>query len=47
MKNELRACWLDPQQSWDPKASLSTNHERCHPLLNGLKAGVGSQSILE
>jgi hypothetical protein len=27
--------------------SERTNHERCRPLLNGLKAGVGSDRILE
>jgi hypothetical protein len=27
--------------------SSSTNHELCHPPLNGLEAGVGSNAILE
>jgi hypothetical protein len=28
-------------------ASSNTNHELCYPLLNGLNAGVRSNSILE
>jgi hypothetical protein len=34
-------------QSWAPMASSRTNHELCHPLLNGLNAIVGTNSLLE
>jgi hypothetical protein len=37
---------LDSQQAWDHIASPIANHELCHPLLNELKAGVGSYNIL-
>jgi hypothetical protein len=33
--------------SCDLIASSSTNHEPCHALLHGLKAGVRSDSIFE
>jgi hypothetical protein len=43
----LASLLVSSQQLWDPIASSSTNHELCRPLLNGLKAGVPSDSILE
>ena len=38
---------INPKKACDLIASSSRNHELCHPLLNGLKAGVGSNCILE
>jgi hypothetical protein len=45
--NRMFVGFTSQKQMRDLTVFSSRNHELCHPLLNGLKAGAGFNSILE